>query len=217
MSKTFPIRSFFLFIVLFVLAQSASANGAYVQLNAGASYLEDMKSHLLGDPIKISSDRGFNVGGAVGYRIKSFRVEASFDYLQADVSKINVLGDTYDSRKNSTLFTMMANGYYDLDLGHSVKPYVGAGIGAGRINLDDKQGDLVDTDGKYGRGTTFAWNVMAGLTWSLNEQLDLLAGYRYAETLKVKMNGDVPSQFSSGNFKVKMTANELRFGLRYNF
>jgi len=161
---------------LFIHPQIAVANDVYVQLNAGTSYLEDMKSNFRDEPFKISSERGFNVGGAIGYRITSFRVEASFDYLQANVYKVDVLGDTYTSRKTSNLFTAMANGYYDLDLGLSVKPHVGAGVGVGRIQLDEKQGDLVETDGKYGRFTTFAWNVMAGLVWSMNDKIDLLAG-----------------------------------------
>jgi len=217
MRKSAQLRAPLVLTALLLFPQISTANDFYLQLNGGTSYLKDMKSDFRDEPIRISSERGFNVGGAIGYRIKGFRVEASVDYLRANVNKVEVLGETYNSRKHSYLLTGMANGYYDIDLGSSVKPYIGGGVGVGHIQLDEHQGDLVETDGKYGRGTTFAWNVMAGLTWSVNDRIDLLVGYRYVETLKVKMNGDVESLAVAGSFKVKMTANELRFGLRYNF
>ena len=65
----------------------------------------------------------------------------------------------------------MLNAYYDIDTGTKFTPYVGAGIGMARLKakIDD------ETDFSKSK-TTFAWQVGAGISYAMTENVSLDAG-----------------------------------------
>ena len=71
--------------------------------------------------------------------------------------------------------SVMLNAYYDIDTGTKLTPYVGAGIGMARLKGSIKGDDANASKSK----TTFAWQVGAGVSYAMTDNLALDAGYRY--------------------------------------
>lgn len=69
---------------------------------------------------------GFDVGGQVGYKMGNIRLEGALSYLRHSVSS-SILPAGFSADFDA--LALMANGYYDFDMGNSFVPYVGAGIG----------------------------------------------------------------------------------------
>lgn len=89
--------------------------------------------------------------------------------------------------------TLMFNLYYDFAPLHAFTPYVGAGIGVARVELDD----VVFTNGAIARlgdgsETTFAWSLMAGVSTGLGRGVILDVGYRYLDLGDVSAGTNVP-------------------------
>ncbi len=99
--------------------------------------------------------------------------------------------------------SVMANAYFDFLTCTAWTPYVGAGIGASYLKADD---------GEYAKSVyNLAWQVMAGLTYDINGNWALDAGYRYADLGRVRRY--------TGDSVTKITArdHEIMFGVRYTF
>jgi len=120
-------------------------------------------------------------GGAyeVGYKInESFSIGLEFshrnfdlDTSDADEGRSNVviylLEDESDSIKVKTFMTNLT---YEADFGNKIKPYLGAGIGIGRVSWMDRS------------STEFAYQLRAGLGFQVTDSLNLFGGYRYLAT-----------------------------------
>lgn len=128
-------------------------------------------------------------------------------------------------------FALMANLYYDFNFCSCLKFYVGGGIGIdwnrirlSTLTLPNQLGvsSLQDFNLIVGNpfpgiksskhSTYFAWNAMAGLTYTLTPCWYLDLGYRLFSTTKLKFNGD--SGFSKSNIPL---VHRAEAGLRYNF
>lgn len=109
----------------------------------------------------------------------------------------------------STLF-VMANVYYDLDLGGRIKPYVGGGAGIGFSDVDYSPSgvSIIEDD-----ASAFAYQAMAGIAYGLTPSLDLKLGYRYRAT----SNLDVEADLFSADFDIENRASIIEAGLTYTF
>ena len=99
--------------------------------------------------------------------------------------------------------SVMANAYFDYLTCTPWTPYVGAGIGSAYLKADD---------GEQAKSVyNLAWQVMAGLTYDINSNWTLDAGYRYADLGRIRKN--------SGDSVAKLTArdHEIMLGVRYTF
>lgn len=88
---------------------------------------------------------------------------------------VNVADLVADGRGSVEATYLMANVYYDFAMG-GFTPYVGAGIGAAFVDVDYSPsgvGIVSDDD------TAFAYQVMAGAAFDLNETWSLFGQYRY--------------------------------------
>ena len=97
----------------------------------------------------------------------------------------------------------MANAYFDYLTCTPWTPYVGAGIGSAYLKADGGE----EAKSVY----NLAWQVMAGLTYDINSNWTLDAGYRYADLGRIRKN--------SGDSVTKLTArdHEIMLGVRYTF
>ena len=114
----------------------------YVEVSPGLSMISDSDTSggFFAFP-DIEYDRGFTIGGALGYQIQDqVRAEASLSYRTADVDQVGGISAGASGDVNVT--SLMANVYYDFDLGLPVTPYLGAGLGLARVDLDDRKIDL---------------------------------------------------------------------------
>ena len=99
--------------------------------------------------------------------------------------------------------SVMANAYFDYLTCTPWTPYVGAGLGSAYLKADD---------GEQAKSVyNLAWQVMAGLTYDINSNWTLDAGYRYADLGRIRKN--------SGDSVTKLTArdHEIMLGVRYTF
>ena len=77
-------------------------------------------------------------------------------------------------------FTLMANAWYDFDLGAELKPYVGGGVGY----ASNKVSNGLVMDGSDGG---FAWQLGAGLNYRVGDKTSIGLGYRYLDADSVEL------------------------------
>lgn len=137
----------------------------YVAFNLGLDYTEGGDvDNLVGD---VDRDTGYYTSLAGGYDYGALRGELELGWANADT--------TGDGDVRSVLG--MANLYYDFITPSKFTPWVGAGVGAAWVDVDANVGGTVgriDDD-----SVEFAWQLMAGVDYSVNRNWDVYGGYRY--------------------------------------
>ena len=114
-----------------------------------------------------------------------------------------------------TTTTLLLNGYLDLGSWYRMTPYIGAGAGIANLNISDYQSTVAPPFGTVkARGqTNFAWAGMAGVAYALSQNVMVDVSYRYLNLGDVMTSSD-----AFGNMRLsKITAQEVRVGLRWNF
>ncbi len=169
----------------------------YVSANAGGTILSDAD---ITDTAAIGSftgevgfDTGFGVSGAVGYAYGALRFEGEISYRKNDLDDLQVnsltLGGTTISgvlgtfalEGDTTALGFMANGWYDMDTGTPWVPFVGAGLGIAKINIDIESVAGIPTI--YDESdTVFAFQVGAGVGYKVTPTTTVSLSYRFFGT-----------------------------------
>lgn len=212
-----------------VLSSAQAAEGPYVSLQGGASFLSDADNVGGGISIESSFETGFGLAAAVGYGIRNsaIRVEAEVSYRRNDFDKLTITNDGGDGSFNDLSFVadgnisalgVMANVFYDFRLGHRVKPYVGGGIGVARLSIDNAAilgGTVVDDD-----DTVFAYQVGGGVGFEVTPATTIFLDYRYFATADPSFLF-FPDILGVGGigvaFDSEYASHNVSIGLRYNF
>lgn len=127
--------------------------------------------------------------------------------------------DNYSARLNS--FHGLINGYVDLGTWAGVTPYLGAGIGFANIRMTGITDVGAQSSVGYGSNisqTNFAWALMAGLGYNVNERLKLEMGYRYLNQGTVTSAPIIcnsPNGCALERQSFKLTSQDLRIGMRW--
>lgn len=202
----------FMFLVClvssFLMASfSFAAVGPYVSGQVGATFLQDADFSASGGLTgETSFDTGFNLGVAGGYDFGPARVEGEVAYRLNDVDEYQVNGlGTFAGDGDVSTLSLMANGFWDIETGSPVTPYLGAGIGVAQVSMDDPSVPMDDDD------TVFAYQLAAGVAFDLNPSLALDLGYRYFAT------SDPEFDDAAGTFETEYMSHNLSLGLRYTF
>jgi opacity protein-like surface antigen len=181
--------------------RAMAEQGYYLELHGGGVILEDSdmsaSNNLSGS---VEFDTGYLIGGAFGYAWEQgWRAEVALDYRDNDIDDSNVTGDM------ATLAGML-NGFYQLPIDFPVKPYVGAGVGWARVDLEAKVSgsEVVDDD-----DLVFAYQAMAGVTYEINPAIAIGAGYVYFATddpnFHTKNGGrGFDSEYASHNLMIQL-------------
>lgn len=175
-------------------------------------------------------------GLGLGYQFNDFfRMDVTGEY-RADsdfhaLDRYDADGDgffdgtnEYYARKSEVL--ALANAYVDLGYLGGFSPYIGAGIGAVRIDIDDYRDVNVPTGGvayaaDVDAQTNFAWALHAGLGFDVSSNVSLDLGYRYVdmgdfETGDVITYTEVSTVDNPTTFE-DITSHDVRIGVRYLF
>ena len=168
----------------------------YVSGNAGAVNLRDAEftdtftgGSATGD---VEFDTGYGVSGALGYAWDPFRLEGEISYRRNDLDKVQVdtlsvagvvftsLG-TFDFEGDTTALGFMANGWYDVDTGTPWVPFLGAGLGVARLNIDIESiaGVAITYDES---DTVFAYQAGAGIGYKFTPEIMATLSYRFFGT-----------------------------------
>lgn len=132
-------------------------------------------------------------GVGVGYRFNrwfradvtgEYRAAASFTGLERYRDDSLPLGygtDEYTATKRDVV--VLANGYVDLGTYYGLTPFLGAGVGAAQMTIDNFKDTNVVTQGlayaKSGSKTNLAWALHAGLGYDVTSNLKIELAYRY--------------------------------------
>ena len=214
----------FLLISFIFLSSSAQAQnkGYYISGNAGVTLLSDAKLETnnieFGD---YSSNPGFNVGAALGYNFGSFRLEGEVAYHRNEMDEITQNSVLVGCSPNCvepingsiSAISYMINGYYDFHLTNSgLVPYLGAGLGAATVIVNDKQLSGNNDD------IVFAYQIAGGVGYKINPKMTLTAGYRYFATTESEfdVSGVIGFGVASTVF-TEVESHEIMLGLRYQF
>ena len=156
------------------------------------------------------------VAGALGTRIFDFfRAELQVGYREADIDKVGLTSSPSSADGETSLITVMANGYVDFDFDIGIVPYAGFGIGWGQYKLDSRRktaGEL-DIDDK---DSVFVYNAMVGATIPLTQVFSASIGYRYIATSDPDEIGAIVND-TSQDIEAEFDAHEVSLGLRFHF
>ena len=133
------------------------------------------------------------LGGSFAYGVKTgaVRTELELNIKQDAEKKVSdEFGTTKVKMENNSV---MLNAYY--------------GIGMARLKGSIKGDDANASKSK----TTFAWQVGAGVSYAMTDNLALDAGYRYTDADEVNVKND------GSNNKFEAKSHEFLLGARYSF
>ncbi len=198
---------------------SAEAANHYVSAHAGFSWLQDSdvvytSDNALGnDGWRNFFDSGITGVAALGCDYGSTRLEAEAGYQRNDWS------DSYTDHTitagTASVYSLMANGFYDIPLGDDVEIYGMAGVGVAQVNFEGNFDAARYSGEGNGRITTpsaqnykshestFAYQLGAGITVPLSKGVKLDARYRYFATTDFTYIG--PSETYLGVNPVDLT------------
>lgn len=179
-------------IAVLASAGQAQAKDLYVSVLGGANWWQD-QTQASGESstvIHFDADTGFVLGGAVGLHLDNWlhglRAEIEASYRRNDINGhwATSESDTGTVRGHVSTFAVMANVWYDIDIGSKFKPYIGGGVGWARSHFD---GAILTSSGatRSGEGTTsfdaagFAYQLGAGFNYEIMHGVDLGIGYRF--------------------------------------
>ncbi len=185
----------------------------YVSLFSGATFPEDVGFESYSFIYNHSMKDGFTVGGAVGTQLTDgLRGEIEFSYVNyaskdytpfRGFPNIPASGDT-------DLYFILANLWKDIDIGHSLVPYVGGGIGVGLVTTDDD--NLFEKDDVE---IGFAGQFGAGIRYVTNSPWIIDAGYRFKGIVDVTLHGR--DAILKDHEKASFYSHNLQIGATYNF
>jgi outer membrane protein OmpA-like peptidoglycan-associated protein len=170
--------------VLLATAASSFAqtgpNGPYLRVEGGLSHPGDMSLRAGGLSASLDRDEGFIGGLAAGYQFGPFRAELNGDYSQNDIKSIHAGAVSIPLSGHTANISFMVNGLYDINLGMPVVPYVGFGVGATDLRLEDLTAGAL-TPGGNGSADRwgFAVQPIVGISYSITPQISIAGEYRY--------------------------------------
>ena len=129
-------------------------------------------------------DTGYGLSGAIGHAWGPFRLEGELSYRKNDLDKVTTTSTgvaTFDLGGDTSSFGFMANGYYDFDTSGPWAPFLMAGIGGARLNLDITS--VAGTAFTYDESdTVFAYQAGAGLGYKISPTTTTNLQYRFFGT-----------------------------------
>jgi outer membrane protein OmpA-like peptidoglycan-associated protein len=181
------------------LASAAHATeGWYGRIEGGYSFDGEIDfDNFSVDP---QFDDGWLADGAIG---KAWGGDSSYGYrLEGELSyRSNDVSDPFQG-VDTNAWGGMLNGYVDFNRHGKVQPYLGVGVGYGRVEISGF-GDSVDDSG-------VAYQGMAGVGVALSQTLTLDIGYKYF--IVPDLSWDIDGPFD-GDYKNQSAT----IGLRWQF
>lgn len=210
-----------LLVLLLAGAGAAVADGPYLNATAGVAlvpglndtpfeFVNQAATNLTEGKGDWEFDAGFVASGAVGYQFGPIRADAELSYLTANFAF--AAEETGNAAKDDTLtaLLLLANFWYDVEIGGIVAPY--AGVGAGGANLLAK----LNTDQNTwfdGSGWGFAFQAGAGVVLKLLAGFSVDLGYRLSGSLATEIFDRANTDQSSLN--PALLAHRIQLGVRF--
>ncbi|GHB44639.1 hypothetical protein GCM10007094_37470 [Pseudovibrio japonicus] len=189
-------------------------SNVYLGLSGGVSIAPDADLSILGVTFKdtIEFDTGYGFSANAGYRLNEFlRVQADLGYLENDVDSFDGI-DISDGSLSGAYGVLSVYGDYHINQEISVFAGIGGGFFAPHIGaLEDTVGVAVKFESK--QDAVALLKVGTGVSYSLNENLDLIASYDYLRSADF----DVREKGATLTGDMHLSTHLAQVGLRYNF
>lgn len=214
MKKTFFISAVFFMLIMLPGVSCGASAGPYLSGHVGMAFMGDneISKHygIVDVEAEMEFEPGYELTLAGGYKWKMLRLEGEIGYQNNSVDAINgcvgplCVSDISSSGDASTL-SFLANGYFDFDNQTAFTPYMTAGIGMAKMEVNDFAiagfhiGDSEDTVGVYQLG--------AGVAYNINEHFAVDFKYRYLAMLDSEFDG----------VDTDIDIQSVYLGFRYNF
>jgi outer membrane protein OmpA-like peptidoglycan-associated protein len=193
----------------------------YVEVDAGAMIVEKTDVAIAGaaNAATLKTDRGYDVGGIVGYDFGGFRLETEVGYRRARADRLtsNTNNATADRASNTlggrtSALSYMVNGLLDFGSDDGLQAFVGGGVGIANVKYAIS---TVGLGGANDSDTNFAWQALAGVRAPISDHWDVGVKYRYFNVNKLDLvgNGALTGQSIGGQWR----SHSILGTLAYNF
>jgi|GEM_PF-2491047 len=177
--------------------EECATHSWYIAGRAGVDRIPSMDiSGEFTGTVELDFNTGYNVGGAIGYRVDALRFEAEYLYIHSGVDDISIMDSVIEA--NNTVFSGqgrvrvhagMGNMTFGLDhmLDIRIHPYIGGGIGYANVEVT---GTNIDGIGEVFSGShgTFAFQGIVGFGFYVMDNALITIDYRYFGTTKAQFN-----------------------------
>jgi len=190
----------------------AAPKGPFVGIMGGVNFTNDQDISGAGVGINrnVDTDTGWAVIPSIGYRYgNGIRTEFELGYRSNDVDSVS---GSAAGTGEITAKSAMLNLLYDVDTGSRIMPYIGGGIGYAQVDYDGVRPVGVGVNGVDDEDNVFAYQGIAGLSYWVNEAVEVAAEYRYFATQDpdFRTSAGVPVE---GEYN----SHAALIGLRWNF
>lgn len=192
--------------LLFVANANANANEISPYISGKLQYVFNGEADFK-NASKVDLDRDLGFGLAAGATINNnYRAELEVFLQDSD------LDDNYKGSKvtgSSEGLFFMANGFYDFKNSSQFTPYLGAGLGFAKLDIEEKIAGkkLVDDS-----DTVFAYQALVGVSYDINKNNSVSLGYRYVETADADLK-----KVGGGKTEAGINSHAIEVGYRFNF
>lgn len=195
--------------------EAEASEGWYGRIDAGYSVeggLEDV-SNGEADLPDAEFDADWMVSAGAGYAFANgFRLEAEYSYRDNDVGE-----DAFWRGGAVKATALMANLYRDFEVSERLRPYVGVGVGAAKVETKASGGVITPDYYTFeGSDTVVAYQAMAGVAIGLTPRLELDVGYRYFIAPDLSFEGEITNE-PAPPFEMDYTHQAVTLGLRWQF
>lgn len=167
----------------FIPRFAMAAEDGYLTLRGGYGWSDDVARKGNDRYTLLQYENIGDFGLAYGRSMGWLRMEAEFNYLHINIDDVfePQNGWTLNGSGQDRHYTFMANAFADWDNETVFTPFVGGGIGAAYVNHDviftrpNRNNTIVSDDHSW----AFAYQLMAGVSWSINPRWSLEMMYRY--------------------------------------
>ena len=181
--------------------------GVTASLETGLRYGNNIRSgiELAYSSADIDRHSGVKLGGTVIDGVDAAVLTGSPSQLGVSVGQ--VVADGRGDIKNLSLF---ANAYYDFNLGGPFSPYIGAGVGFSKVDVDYSPSGVGIIKGD---DTVFAYQLKAGGTYRFNDSWEAYGEYAYRRSEDVSLD----NRLFPGTLDIENHQSVFSFGVRYRF
>jgi outer membrane protein OmpA-like peptidoglycan-associated protein len=196
----------------------AQTPGWYVGGEGAWSHLNDQNATSTtpgtSTPLKIHPGEGFAAGVNGGFEFQSgLRLEGELVYRRHDEKSATSLGVTQPTTGSIDNLAIMGNAFYDFNNATKFTPYIGAGVGAARLHVDDF--NSVGSPGLSDSDWQLAYQGIAGVRYTIDPNWSASLDYRYFATTDPKFSGTVGGVPSG--LKTDYHTHNVMLGVAYHF
>ncbi len=209
-------------------------NGIYLRGFGGIA--EQEESRVNGTNVtdgNLEIDTAASLGGAIGYRWAKLRAEGFVSWRHHDVDVFEAMqlvtrnentGATVTINNvnrfrgavggDTTTIVALVNGIVDIDFALPVVPFIGVGMGAAYVSLNDVRGNVGGVPFKLTDDSdiVFAYQAIGGFAFPITDQITVETQYRFLTMTDPEFTDSL-----GANFDVENDSHHLEVGFRLNF